>query len=209
MKNNQPKIIFFDSIASKWDSWENLPVVLQKLTTGFKNMGVASHETILDVGCGTGNLTLALLSVLSDEGRVTAIDISPKMIEKTQKKIQDSRVKLHLSDACSVPEKNETFHRIFCYSVWPHFDNIDDVINEFLRITKPRGIVHVWHLNSKETINQIHKEASEAVRNDILLPATETAAQFKKHGFDILEVIDNDEQYLVSAQKSNRKDSLV
>jgi len=44
-------------------------------------MGVNPDETVLDVGCGTGNLTGALLARLSATGRVIAVDISPRMIE--------------------------------------------------------------------------------------------------------------------------------
>ncbi len=205
MTKDTAKTEFFDQIATKWDSWEDLPTLHENLISGFQSLGVSSNEIVLDVGCGTGNLSLALLSVLGSKGRVVAVDISPAMLGEAQKKTQDSRITWYLSDACSVPEKEGSFHRIICYSVWPHFEDIDKVVAEFDRLLKPGGHLHVWHLNSKETINKIHAEASEAVRDDVLAPAEETAAHIEKHGFEILDIVDNEERYLVTARKSERK----
>lgn len=195
------KIEFFNQIAKKWDRRKNLPELHDNLITGLWKFGISPDETVLDVGCGTGNLSFALLSILGNNGRVVAIDISPAMLEEAKRKIQDPRMTWHLSSACFVPEKDETFDRIICYSVWPHLDNIDNVVAEFDRLLKPRGLLHVWRLNSKEAINQIHAKVGEAVRGDMLVPAEETVAHLEKHGLEILEVVDNENRYLVTARK--------
>jgi ubiquinone/menaquinone biosynthesis C-methylase UbiE len=75
------KARFFDGIADKWDGWDDLEVLGRRLAAGLEEMGVAPHETVLDVGCGTGNLTKALLARLGPNGRVIAADISPRMVE--------------------------------------------------------------------------------------------------------------------------------
>ena len=206
--SEQIKAQFFDGIASKWDGWEDLPVLQKKLAEGYENMEIKPDETILDVGCGTGNLTISLLSILGTGGRVVAVDISKAMIEKAKAKVNDNRITWHISNAGSIPEPDGTFDRIICYSVWPHFDDIDLIIQEFVRLIRPQGFLHVWHLNSKETINQIHENAGDAVCKDVLVPAQETAMHLRQHGFEILEIVDNDQKYLVTARKTAGKESL-
>ena len=71
------RVDFFDGIAERWDGWDDLAELAQKLAAGLDEFGVRAEETVLDVGCGTGNLTRALLAKLSSAGRVIAVDISP------------------------------------------------------------------------------------------------------------------------------------
>ena len=129
-----PKANFFDAIADKWDGWENLPVLFQKLETGLEELQVKQNETIVDIGCGTGNFTQALLKKLSPSGRVIAVDISPKMIAAAKSKVNDTRVEWHVTAANCLPLSTASCDRIFCYSVWPHFDNPDKVVAELKRV---------------------------------------------------------------------------
>jgi ubiquinone/menaquinone biosynthesis C-methylase UbiE len=200
---NREKQLFFDGISDKWDGWEDIPGLTDKLHTGFLKMGITAEETVMDVGCGTGNLTATLLPLLGTKGRVVAVDISGAMLSLAKEKVRDNRATWHQADAANIPEPNGAIDRVICCSVWPHFDDVDGTVMEFKRLLRQDGMLHVWHLTSKETVNQIHADAGEAVRGDILCPAAETADRLKNHGFDVLEVIDDDCQYLVSARKRN------
>ncbi|MBU1240381.1 class I SAM-dependent methyltransferase [Myxococcota bacterium] len=192
---------FFDELAPRWDNQEDLVLVRQKLQNGFKEMGVSPHENILDVGCGTGNLTLSVLPLLGEQGRVTAVDISPVMIRMAQEKISDSRVTLMVESSHALPIPSSSFHRIFCLHVWPHLGDYHSHLREFNRLLKEGGVVHVWHLVSRDTINAIHGGAGEGVKHDVLAPAEETAALFMEHGFTVERIIDDEERYLVCARK--------
>ena len=198
----EAKTKFFDGIADKWDGWEDLEAVAQKLSHGLDDLGVTADETIVDVGCGTGNLTRALLSKLSDAGRVVAIDISNKMVKRAREKVLDPRVEWHVGDASRMPIDDSSVDRIICFSVWPHFEDPNAAAEEFKRVLRQRGVLHVWHLSPRATINEIHASASEAVANDILVPATKAAKLLEKHGFEPYEVVDDDDddRYLVSAR---------
>ncbi len=61
--------------------------------------------------------------------------------------------------------------------------------------------MHIWHIDSRETINQVHAEAGEAVRGDVLVPAQELAVLVSDAGFSVEEVVDTDREYLISARK--------
>ena len=200
---NRDKQAFFDGIASKWDGWEDMATLTDRLNAGFRRLNVSADETVMDVGCGTGNLTATLLPLLGPDGRVVAVDISREMLALARQKIHDDRATWHQADAASVPAPTGAIDRIICCSVWPHFDDVDGTVQELKRLLRPDGFLHVWHLISRDAVNQIHASAGEAVHGDVLAPATDTAAQLKRHGFDILEVVDDDHQYLVSARKTD------
>jgi demethylmenaquinone methyltransferase/2-methoxy-6-polyprenyl-1,4-benzoquinol methylase len=198
----EAKAEFFDGIADKWDGWEDLEKITQKLSRGLDDLGVNDDETIVDVGCGTGNLTRVLSDKLSHAGRVVAIDISAEMVKRAREKVPDPRVEWHVGDATRMPIDDSSVDRIICFSVWPHFDDPGAAVAEFKRILRHRGTLHVWHLSSRATINEIHASVSEAVANDVLVPASQTAQLLEEHGFEPYEVIDDDERYLVSARRS-------
>jgi trans-aconitate 2-methyltransferase len=50
--------------------------------------GVAPDATVLDVGCGTGRITEALIALVPD-GRVLALDASPDMVELARRRLGD------------------------------------------------------------------------------------------------------------------------
>jgi len=200
--NASLKAEFFDSIAERWDGWEDLPVLMEKLRTGLDELGLGSDETVLDVGCGTGNLTRALLERLSAGGRIVAIDLSPRMIATARRKVIDPRVTWHVLDARGLPFADASFDRVICYSVWPHFDDPRSVASELGRVLRPSGRLHVWHLISRERVNQVHAAAGEAVRHDLLAPAEETAHLLAGLDFNVVTTIETSERYLVTAVRA-------
>jgi len=52
---------------------ESLALLLARL-------GLAGGESVLEIGCGTGALTLPLAEVVGEHGRVVAVDISEPML---------------------------------------------------------------------------------------------------------------------------------
>lgn len=195
---------FFDQIAEKWDSWEDLSSLKQRLASGLEEFAVRSNEIVLDIGCGTGNLTQVLLTRLSSEGRIIAVDISPGMIAQAQQKIADLRVKWYIANARDLPISDESCDRVFCYSVWPHFDHQEKVVEEFRRVLRPGGFLHIWHLLAREKINAIHASAGEAVRRDVLPPAEEIVDRLGNSGFRVTTSVDDQDRYLVTAARTEK-----
>lgn len=195
-----PRSIHFDAIADQWDGWNDLVVLGKRLVSGLAELGIREEETVLDVGCGTGNLTMALLRVLGTDGRVIAVDISTRMIEIARSKVRDARATFQVGDGENLPLAAATCDRVVCFSVWPHFPAPDTVARELLRVLRPGGYLHIWHLASRQTINAIHACAGEAVKDDVLGPAADTAACLACAGFQVTTVLDTAERYLVSAR---------
>jgi len=198
---DNPRSAYFDSIADRWDGWDDLTVLAQRLAAGLANLDVRAGETVLDLGCGTGNLTLALLGAVGDGGRVLATDISPRMLEIATGKVRDPRASFHLADATQLPLPDAGCDRVVCYSAWPHFPDKDAAARELFRVLRPGGRAHVWHLASRATINHIHANAGEAVQQDVLPPAADTARCLEAAGFTVERALDNDEGYLVTGRR--------
>lgn len=190
---------FFDGIAEQWDGWQ-APGLAEDLEAGLAAMGLAADETVLDIGCGTGNLTRALLRALSPAGRVHAVDIAPRMLAVARGKLADHRVSWLQADAARLPLADGRADRVVCFSVWPHFERPDTVARELGRVLRPGGWLHIWHLASRHEINQIHASAGEAVRNDRLVAAEETALLLESQGLAVQETVDDERRYLVTAR---------
>ena len=200
-----PKSAYFDSIAAQWDGWEDLPALDRALAVELAGFSISPEEAVLDVGCGTGNLTRAILSRLSASGRVTAVDISPRMIGEARRKIPDPRADWLVADVRRLPVAPASIDRVFCFSVWPHIDDPDEAAEEIGRVLKPGGLLYVWHASPRARINEIHASAGDdAIRGDVLPPACETADLLRRHGFRPTTVIDDEVRYLVVVRYQGR-----
>jgi ubiquinone/menaquinone biosynthesis C-methylase UbiE len=51
-------------------------------------------EKVLDVGCGTGALSILAKLSVGDTGEVEGVDLAPKMIAKAQKKARGSDLRI-------------------------------------------------------------------------------------------------------------------
>ena len=193
------KAAYFDSIAGQWDEWHDALAVAATLAAGIAELGVGADETVLDVGCGTGNLTLALLCRFSRAGRVAAIDLSPGMIAEARRKIRDPRVEWHVADVASLPIPDATCDRAICLCVWPHIADRETAAVELGRVLKPGGVLHVWHIQPRERVNEIHSTASGPIREDLLPPASATAELLSRCGFRVTAAVDDHARYLVTA----------
>ena len=65
-------------------------------------LGLGGGESVLEIGCGTGALTLPLAEAVGEHGRVVAVDISEPMLGAARQKVAESglrNVTLHSGDA--------------------------------------------------------------------------------------------------------------
>ncbi|MBK5113830.1 MAG: methyltransferase domain-containing protein [Candidatus Heimdallarchaeota archaeon] len=111
---------------------------------------------ILDFACGTGYISGFVLSALKDPTvKITAVDISDKMIEIAKGNISDSRCSFIVRDGTDFlfGEEDEKYDAIFCGYALPYF-NHKKVIKEFHRILKKNGTAH-FITNCKGTLKGI------------------------------------------------------
>jgi len=195
------KRLFFDEMAANWDVRADAEQLLRKLADELPRFEVQVGETVLDVGCGTGNLTSRLVELVGPQGRVTAVDLSLEMLRRARTKIQDREIGWAECDGRLAPFPGSAFDRIFCYSAWPHFPDHPAVAAEMFRLLRNGGRLHIWHSIARSQVNEIHRSAGPPVRGDQLEPAEDLAALLEANGFLIRETGDDERGFLVSALK--------
>lgn len=102
---------------------------------------VQPHHTILDLACGTGDITFMLAKMVST-GRVVGVDITPGMIEIASRKKQQlgiNGIEFEVGDITRLEFHANTFDRI---TVGYGVRNVPDIaclLSEVFRMLKPGG----------------------------------------------------------------------
>ncbi len=119
----------------------------------FSRIGIAQGQYIADVGAGTGFFSMPLSQAVGPHGKVYAIDVSQKMLDKINVKINDEGIENVvpvLSREVEIPIEESTIDIVFTSAVF-HEMRGSGTINEIRRILKPGGkfIVIDWKKKSK------------------------------------------------------------
>jgi demethylmenaquinone methyltransferase/2-methoxy-6-polyprenyl-1,4-benzoquinol methylase len=102
-------------------------------------------KDVLDVGAGTGRLSTQLLS---NGAKVTALDLSIKMLEKLKRK--SPAIDIIQADAEDLPFHDESFHLVTAAFVVVHLKNPDIFFQEAYRVLRPGGQLIITNINQKE-----------------------------------------------------------
>ncbi|MDA8327259.1 MAG: methyltransferase domain-containing protein [Nitrospiraceae bacterium] len=105
---------------------------------------IQNHDSILDIGCGVGNLTLKL-AALVEEGFVLGIDASPPMIEKAKELAGQSNQRNIEFQVMSMAQTNfqGRFDVVFSNSALHWVKDISTALNAIRRALKPQGRIGV------------------------------------------------------------------
>ncbi|MBV9569450.1 MAG: class I SAM-dependent methyltransferase [Hyphomicrobiales bacterium] len=107
--------------------------------------GLRDGEAVLDVGCGTGSLTFALLDAARDL-RLTGVDFSPVFLDAARAKPKAASVRFEQADATALPFEDASFDRALSLLVLHFVPESRHALAEMRRVVKPKGCVAaaVW-----------------------------------------------------------------
>jgi SAM-dependent methyltransferase len=107
--------------------------------------GIKVADRVLDVGCGTGNLT-ANLALNPDIRGIYGIDLSASYIEHAKGKNTGSGFQFQVGDACALPFGDQEFDHSLSMLVLQFVPQPEMAINEMRRVTRSGGTVAaaVW-----------------------------------------------------------------
>ena len=100
---------------------------------------------MLEVGCGTGSLTFALLA-RADIAAVEAIDYEEQFVIAARERSADPRINIRQGDACDLQFATDTFDRALSMLVLHFVSNPERAITEMRRVVRPGGVAaaSVW-----------------------------------------------------------------
>ena len=129
----------FDQQAGRYDHTSLGAHARQLHPLLLRQLGQIPHDRVLDVGCGTGAL-LDQRSRRWPAGQYTGEDLSPKMAETAQKKL-DGRADILLGDAEALPLPDGRFQAVVCCDSFHHYPNPEAALGEFCRVLEPGGVL--------------------------------------------------------------------
>ena len=114
-------------------------------------MPVGSHW--LDVGCGTGALSQAIVAN-HDPAEVTGVDTTEPFLDQARTNVQSLRAIFVSGDAQSLPLENDRYDAVVSGLVLNFIPNVVDGIAEMVRVAKSDGLVagYVWDYGGRMEI---------------------------------------------------------
>lgn len=133
-------------------------------------LAVEPGHTVLDVGCGPGWFTIPAARLAGSRGKVYALDVSPEMLAVLERRLRQARpgpaedqkdlapaatrtepdsgsvprapVQLVLiSEGASWPLADNCCQRVLVANVFHEVDDVDKLLAELARVTRPDGLV--------------------------------------------------------------------
>ncbi|MGK2931777.1 MAG: class I SAM-dependent methyltransferase [Solirubrobacterales bacterium] len=120
-------------------------------------------ETVMDAGCGSGEVTAHLLERLP-EGWVLAVDGSPSMVEKARENLDDDRVSYLVQDLSEL-EVDEPVDHVFSNATFHWILDHEKLFSALHRATKPGGML-VAQCGGRGNVAEI-VEALERVTREV------------------------------------------
>jgi 2-polyprenyl-3-methyl-5-hydroxy-6-metoxy-1,4-benzoquinol methylase len=98
---------------------------------------------VLELGCGTGYFTRSLAK---SGATITAIDISPDLLESAKQQIPAPNVRFELENAYAMSFPADSFDSVVGSSVLHHLD-VEKAVAEIHRVLKPSGSIYFTEPN--------------------------------------------------------------
>ena len=194
-----PRIAFFDRLAATWDDAQQNPAeTIRRLEELSDLLALRPGENLLEVGCGTGQLTGWLAECVSP-GRVVAIDFSPQMIQKASTKVGGP---FRVADVCQDDLGQSEFDVALCFHSFPHFRDQPAALRNLVRCIKPDGRLIVMHLSGRDAVNAFHGSVGGTVGADFLPADEQWDAWLAAAGMKITKTIDRQDLFFLQADPS-------
>jgi SAM-dependent methyltransferase len=146
MSGNTTDRVFAGSIPELYDT-HLVPLIFQPYATDLANrLKTRPLARVLEIAAGTGVVTRALASVLSDRTSIVATDLNQAMLDRASAVATTRRVEWRQADAMQLPFQDATFDAVVCQFGAMFFPEKSRAFSEARRVLRPGGvfIFNVW-----------------------------------------------------------------
>ena len=190
------RVAFFDDHAASWDR-HGPGDTLQRLDELKCRLGLQPGHEVLEVGCGTGQITDWVAKAVY-QGRVVAIDFSPAML--AQALTRKVRAEFRLMDICRETATSELFDTVLCLNAFPHFRDKPAALRQIQRHLKPTGQLVVLHLAGSAQLNALHQRLPDPICRDLMPSIQEWPGLLSQASLQITTFDDRADLFLLKAR---------
>ena len=126
--------------------------------------GLPGQERVLDVGCGTGQLAVAVAEA-SNATEIHGVDLVPAYVMYAASHYSDPRLVFRVGDACALEYPDGTFDRVMSLLVLHFVPRTEQAIAEIKRVTKQGGVASaaVWDARGGWVANRLFFDTAAAL----------------------------------------------
>lgn len=163
----------FDLVAEGYDhpSARHFPYAADHLVY---KVGPRPGQKVLDVAAGTGVVTVAAAQAVGSGGRVIAIDLSEKMLERagrTLSKYGIGHVDFHIMDAEALEFRSGYFDHTLCSFGLFFLPDMRKGLTDWVRVTKPGGKVAFTSFSARSFQPMSNLLLDELAAHGVTVPA--------------------------------------
>lgn len=139
--------------------------------------------SVLELGCGTGELWIQNKSRINKEWSITLSDFSSGMVEKAQQRLEDVKnIEYKVFDIQSIPFPAKYFDIVIANHVLFHAENMEQAISEVARVLRSDGICYAA-TNGKAHMKEVFDIILQTTGKDLKEAASSFSAE---NGAEIL-----------------------
>jgi len=195
---------FFEAKAQAWSNLDFEGAELPRLERLRARLGDLRGTRIYEPGCGCGRLLRRLVEWVGPQGRVVAVDSSPRMAEAAAAALAATGAgcgEVHCADFLSYMPSETELDLVLFFCVLPHLEDPARAISRGAALLRPGGRLVIAHLMGRAGLDAMHGRTDPAVRHD-RMPDLEVLRQaIQDAGLSVREVVDTDEEFYLEAVK--------
>jgi ubiquinone/menaquinone biosynthesis C-methylase UbiE len=114
----------------------------------FAKLPLASAQSLLALGCGTGVEVRALKRRPEFRGAVTGVDHSPRLVAEARRRTEGEgladRVEFRVGDAHALDLADAGFDIVIAHTLLSHVTDPPTVLREARRVVRPGGVIAIF-----------------------------------------------------------------
>ena len=150
----------FDSIAPSYDRLNHLLSMgldrrwWRRAARSFRDVLAKPEAKVLDLCCGTGDMTAALIALRPAEGEtIIGLDFSAEMLDRARSKFAGANAQWIEGDAMRLPFPDASFDLVTAAFGFRNLTNYADGLREMARVLRPGGSLGILECNQPDGLS--------------------------------------------------------